>query len=190
MSLAIFITICYIISSVLFIIGLKRMGSPVSARKANQLSAVGMLIAIVATLLTSGMMEWQWIALGLAVGTALGILAAVKVTMTAMPQMVGLLNGSGGLASFMVGWAAYHYYQPGSSLLTTVSTYLAILIGGVTFTGSFLAWAKLEEKFVTGKPIVFAGQKIVNSLLLGALVVGGSSFAPTRRAIIRYSLLS
>ena len=175
MSLAIFITICYIISSVLFIIGLKRMSSPVSARKANQLSAVGMLIAIVATLLTSGMMEWQWIALGLAVGTALGILTAVKVTMTAMPQMVGLLNGSGGLASFMVGWAAYHY-QPGSSLLTTISTYLAILIGGVTFTGSFLAWAKLEEKFVTGKPIVFAGQKIVNSLLLGALVVGGIIF--------------
>ena len=175
MSLAIFITICYIISSVLFIIGLKRMSSPVSARKANQLSAVGMLIAIVATLLTSGMMEWQWIALGLAVGTGIGILAATRVAMTSMPQMVGLLNGSGGLASFMVGWAAYHY-QPGSSLLTTISTYLAILIGGVTFTGSFLAWAKLEEKFVTGKPIVFAGQKIVNSLLLGALVIGGIIF--------------
>ena len=175
MSLAIFITICYIISSVLFIIGLKRMSSPVSARKANQLSAVGMLIAILATLLTSGMMEWQWIALGLAVGTGIGILAATRVAMTSMPQMVGLLNGSGGLASFMVGWAAYHY-QPGSSLLTTISTYLAILIGGVTFTGSFLAWAKLEEKFVTGKPILFAGQKIVNSLLLGALVVGGIIF--------------
>ena len=175
MSRTIFITICYIIASVLFIIGLKRMNSPVTARKANQLSAVGMLIAIVATLLTSGMMEWQWIAFGLAVGTGLGILAAVKVTMTAMPQMVGLLNGSGGLASFIVGWAAYHY-QPDSSLLTTVSTYLAILIGGVTFTGSVVAWAKLEEKFVTGKPIIFAGQKIVNSLLLGALLVGGIIF--------------
>lgn len=175
MSLTIFITICYIIASVLFIIGLKRMNSPVSARKANQLSAVGMLIAIVATLLTRGMMEWHWIAFGLAVGTGLGILAAVKVTMTAMPQMVGLLNGSGGLASFIVGWSAYHY-QPGASLLTTISTYLAILIGGVTFTGSFIAWAKLEEKLVTGKPILFAGQKIVNSLLLGALVIGGIIF--------------
>ena len=175
MNLTILITICYIASSVLFIIGLKRMSSPVSARKANQLSAVGMLIAIVATLLTSGMMEWQWIAFGLAAGTGIGILAALKVTMTAMPQMVGLLNGSGGLASFIVGWAAYHY-QPDSSLLTTISTYLAILIGGVTFTGSVVAWAKLEEKFVTGKPILFAGQKIVNSLLLGALVVGGIIF--------------
>ncbi len=173
--MGIFITICYILSSVLFIIGLKRMSSPVSARKANQISAVGMLIAIVATLLTSGMMEWQWIVLGLAAGTVLGVLAAVKVTMTAMPQMVGLLNGSGGLASFIVGWAAYHY-QPGSSLLTAISTYLAVLIGGVTFTGSFVAWAKLEERFVTGKPILFAGQKIVNSLLLGSLVIGGIIF--------------
>ncbi len=175
MSRTIFITICYIIASVLFIIGLKRMNSPITARKANQLSAVGMLIAIVATLLTSGMMEWQWIAFGLAMGTGLGILAAVKVTMTAMPQIVGLLNGSGGLASFAVGWSAYNY-QPGSSLLTTISTYLAVLIGGVTFTGSVVAWAKLEEKFVTGKPIIFAGQKIVNSLLLGALLVGGIIF--------------
>lgn len=175
MNRTIFIAICYIIASVLFIIGLKRMNSPVSARKANQLSAVGMLIAIVATLFTSGMMEWQWIAFGLAVGTVLGILAAVKVTMTAMPQMVGLLNGSGGLASFIVGWSAYHY-QPGASLLTTISTYLAILIGGVTFTGSFIAWAKLEEKFVTGKPILFTGQKIINSLLLGALLIGGIIF--------------
>ena len=175
MSLAIFITICYIISSTLFIVGLKRLSSPVSARKANQLSAVGMLIAIVATLLTSGMMEWQWIALGLAVGTGIGILAATRVAMPSMPQMVGLLNGSGGLASFIVGWSAYHY-RPGASLLTTISTYLAILIGGVTLTGSFIAWAKLEEKFVTGKPILFAGQKIVNSLLLGALVVGGIIF--------------
>lgn len=174
MSLAIFITICYIVSSTLFIIGLKRLSSPVSARRANQLSTMGMLIAIVATLLTSGLMEWQWIAFGLAVGTGIGILAATRVAMTSMPQMVALLNGSGGLASFMVGWSAYHYH-PGASLLTTISTYLAVLIGGVTCTGSILAWAKLEEK-MTGKPILFAGQKIVNSLLLGALLIGGIVF--------------
>ncbi len=171
----IFITVCYIVASVLFIIGLKRMSSLVTARKANQLSAIGMLIAIVATLLTKGMMEWQWIVLGLAVGTAIGILAATKVAMTAMPQMVGLLNGSGGLASLIVGWSSYHY-QPNASLLTTISTYLAILIGGVTFTGSIMAWVKLEEKFITGKPILFAGQKIINALILGALLWGGIIF--------------
>lgn len=151
------------------------MNSPVSARKANQISAIGMLIAIVATLMTQGMMEWPWIIFGLVVGSVLGILAAVKVAMTSMPQMVALLNGSGGLASFIVGWSAYHY-QPDASLMTTVSTYLAILIGGVTFTGSVVAWAKLEEKFISGKPVLFAGQKIVNSLLLGSLLVGGILF--------------
>jgi NAD(P) transhydrogenase subunit beta len=174
-SQAIFITLCYIISSVLFIIGLKRMSSPVSARKANQLSAVGMLIAIIATLMTQGMLEWPWIIFGLVAGTILGVLTAVKVTMTSMPQMVGLLNGSGGLASFIVGWSAYHY-QPDAPLMTTISTYLAVLIGGVTFTGSVVAWAKLEERFISGKPLLFAGQKIVNSLLLGALLIGGIIF--------------
>ncbi len=174
MNLSIFITICYIVSSILFVLGLKKMSSPVTARNANLMSAVGMLIAIVATLLTKGMLDWQWIVLGLLAGTAIGSFLAVTVTMTAMPQMVGLLNGSGGLASFLVGWASYHY-QPNSSVLTTVSTYLAILIGGVTFTGSVVAWAKLEER-LPGKPIIFQGQKIVNSILLGALLIGGIVF--------------
>ncbi len=174
MSLEIFITIIYIIASVLFVLGLKRMNSPVTARRANLMSAVGMLLAIIATLLTKGL-EFQWIFIGLTVGTVIGIFMAFKVAMTAMPQMVGLLNGSGGLASFIVGWASYHY-QPNASLLTTISTYVAILIGGVTFTGSVVAWAKLEEKLVSGKPILFAGQKIVNSMLLGALLIGGIIF--------------
>ena len=170
----IFITIIYIIASVLFVLGLKRMSSPATAKNANLLSAVGMLLAIVATLLTKGL-DFQWIFVGLAIGTVIGIFMALKVSMTAMPQMVGLLNGSGGLASFLVGWASYHY-QPGASLLTTISTYLAVLIGGVTFTGSVVAWAKLEEKFVSGKPIIFKGQNIVNFLILGVLAVGGIIF--------------
>ena len=175
MNLTVIINIAYIIASILFVIGLKGMSAPKTARNANLLSSVGMLIAIVATLITKGMMEWQWIIFGLAVGTIIGIVMALRVAMTAMPQMVGLLNGSGGLASFLVGWASYHY-QPNSSLLTTISTYLAILIGGVTFTGSVVAWAKLEEKFFTGKPLLFAGQKIVNSILLLALLIGGIIF--------------
>jgi len=172
-NLEIFITLIYIVASVLFIVGLKQMGSPATARKANLLSAVGMLLAIVATLLTKGL-EFQWIIVGIIVGSIVGIYIALTMAMTAMPQMVALLNGSGGLASFIVGWSSYHY-QPNASLLTTVSTYLAVLIGGVTFTGSVLAWAKLEEK-MTGKPIVFAGQKVVNSLLLLVLLGGGIMF--------------
>ncbi len=173
MNLDIFINFIYIAASILFIIGLKRLSKPSTARNGNFLSAIGMLLAIVATLMTTGL-EFQWIIVGLAIGTVLGIFIALKVAMTAMPQMVALLNGSGGLASFVVGWSSYHY-QPEASLITTISTYLAVLIGGVTFTGSVLAWAKLEEK-MTGKPILFKGQKIVNSLILLALLGGGIIF--------------
>ena len=173
MNLTILTQILYIVASVLFIIGLKRMASPVTARNANLLSAFGMLLAVVATCLTKGL-EFQWIIVGIIIGSLLGAALAVKVAMTAMPQMVALLNGSGGLASLLVGWSSYHY-QPVSSMLTTVSTYLAVLIGGVTFTGSVMAWAKLEDK-ISGKPIMFAGQKIVNSLLILVLIAGGVVF--------------
>ena len=173
MNLNILINIIYIIASILFIVGLKQMSSPAKARKANLMSAVGMLLAIVATLMTTGM-EFKWIFLGLAIGTILGTLMALRVAMTAMPQMVALLNGSGGLASLLVGWGTYHY-QPNASMLTTISTYLAVLIGGVTFTGSVVAWAKLEEK-ISGKPIQFTGQQIFNSLLLLILIGSGILF--------------
>ncbi len=173
MNLEIFITTVYIISSVLFIVGLKRMSKTSTARKANLLSSLGMLLAIVATLITKGI-EFQWIMVGLIMGALIGGYVALTVAMTAMPQMVALLNGSGGLASFLVGWSSYHYH-PSAPFLTTISTYLAILIGGVTFTGSVLAWAKLEEK-ITGKPILFKGQQFVNSLILILLLIGGIIF--------------
>ncbi len=170
MNLSIVINVCYIIASVLFITGLKRLSSPTTARGANLLSAIGMLLAIVGTLLSKGL-EFQWIIAGLLIGSAIGVFVALKVAMTAMPQMVALLNGSGGLASLLVGWSTYHYH-PDATVLTTISTYLAVLIGGVTFTGSVMAWAKLEEK-VSGRPILFKGQKIVNSILLLVLLVAG-----------------
>ena len=84
--------------------------------------------------------------------------------MTAMPEMVALFNGSGGIASLLVGWAVYHY-QPESSLFTLVTIFLSVLIGGVTFTGSVVAWGKLAEKF-TSKPVLYPGQQIVNIILL------------------------
>ncbi len=170
MNLSVVINIIYIVASILFVTGIKRLSSPATARNANMLSALGMFLAVVATLLTKGL-EFQWIILGVAIGTGIGIIIALRVAMTAMPQMVALLNGSGGLASLLVGWSTYHY-QPEASLLTSISTYLAVLIGGVTFTGSVIAWAKLQE-VMTGKPILFKGQNIVNSLLLLVLLGSG-----------------
>ena len=102
MSLDIFVNLIYIVASILFILGLKRMSKPSTARNANLMSAVGMLLAIVATCLTKGL-EFHWIIIGILIGSAIGVWIALNVSMTAMPQMVGLLNGSGGLASFLVG---------------------------------------------------------------------------------------
>lgn len=168
------IDLSYIIASIIFIIGLKLLGKQTTARRANMISSIGMLLAIVATLLIKGL-SFQWIFVGLVIGTAIGIYAAYAVKMTAMPEMVGLFNGFGGLSSMLVGWAEYHMH-PDSELNTVISIYATILIGAVTFSGSIVAWAKLGEK-ISGKPVLFRGQKIVNGALLALIVAMGAIFA-------------
>jgi H+-translocating NAD(P) transhydrogenase subunit beta len=163
----------YIIAAALFVLGLKMLSSPQTARRGNLLSAVGMLLAIVATL-TQGGLSFIWIAGGIVIGSAVGAVAAYRVKMTAMPEMVAIFNGFGGLASLLVGWAEYDMHRDAPTF-TIVAIYLAVLIGGVTFTGSVLAFAKLAE-LVTGKPVTFRGQHIVNGLLLAAAVLIGVIF--------------
>ncbi len=143
----------YIIAASLFVIGLKMLSSPETARRGNVVSAVGMLLAIVATLLKGGL-SFTWIAVGFVIGSAIGAVSAYRVKMTAMPEMV-------------------HRDAP---TFTIVSIYLAVLIGGVTFTGSVLAFAKLAELVVTGRPVMFRGQQIVNGVLLAAAVLFGIIF--------------
>ena len=169
----------YIAAAVLFIIGLKLLSSPARARRGNLLSGVGMLLAIVATLLDRAVIDYRWLALGLAVGTVAGLVLAYRVAMTAMPQMVGALNGFGGLASLLVGWAEYHANR-GAEPRVLAATALAVLIGGVTFTGSMVAYAKLDE-LISGKPRLFAGQRALNGLLLVAAVGGGIVFCVATR---------
>ena len=174
MNMEVIINVTYIASAILFVIGLKMLGSPASARKGNGISALGMLLAVGATLATQGL-EFQWILIGAAIGAVLGILAARLIAMTAMPEMVALLNGSGGIASLFVGWAVYHF-QPDSDTFTSITIFLSVLIGGVTFTGSVIAWGKLSEK-LPGKPVLYAGQKIVNTLILVAILACGVIFS-------------
>ncbi len=160
----------YIVASILFILGLKLLGKQGTARKGNLLSALGMLIAIVATLLVSGL-HYQWIIVGLVVGSAIGAVSAQRVQMTAMPEMVALFNGAGGLSSLLVGWVEYHNH-PAQPVATALPIFLAVLIGGVTLTGSVLAYAKLAEKIQT-RPILFPFQKTLNAgLLLLTLLLG------------------
>jgi NAD(P) transhydrogenase subunit beta len=164
----------YIAASVLFILGLKMLSRQQTARRGNAISAVGMLLAIVCTLFSRGL-SYEWIVLGIVIGSVIGAWAAFAVKMTAMPEMVALFNGFGGLASMLVGWLEFHV-NPASSVSTVISVYFAVLIGGVTFTGSIIAYAKLSER-ITGRPIQFAGQRIVNGFLLGVLVLLGAYFA-------------
>jgi len=164
----------YILASILFIVGLKMLSSAKTARRGNAVSAVGMLIAICATLLYSGL-SYTWIAIGLAAGTAIGVFAAQFVQMTAMPEMVALFNGFGGIASLLVGWAEFNS-EPPADPFTRFAIFLTVLIGGVTFTGSLIAYAKLAKK-MDGKPILFKGQQVVNALLIMIALVCGALFS-------------
>ena len=170
------IDVSYIVAAVLFIFGLKMLGKASTAPRGNLVSAIGMLIAIVVTLLVKDVESYKIILAGFIVGGAIGAIAAQRVKMTAMPEMVALFNGFGGLASLLVGWSEYHRAlaasaPEGIATFTMVATYLAVLIGGITFTGSLIAFAKLAEK-ITGKPILFKAQKPVNAgLLIAAIVI-------------------
>ena len=166
----IFINLTYMLSAALFVFGLKFMSKPQRARLGNGLSALGMTMAILVTLLAPHL-DYVKIGTGFAIGAVIGAVAALKVPMTAMPEMVALFNGSGGAASLIVGWAVYHS-DPRQPFLTLLTIFLSVLIGGVTFSGSLVAWGKLSEK-ITGKPILFKGQQILNAfILLSVLVLG------------------
>ncbi len=163
------INIIYIVAAMLFIFGLKMLSSPRTARTGNLLSALGMLLAVVVTLFDKGILTYQWIITGLAVGTVIGFFSARLVAMTAMPEMVALFNGFGGIASLLVGWAVYQM-MPQLPLLQIITIVLSVFIGGVTFTGSMMAFGKLRE-IISGKPMVFKGQRIVNGLILAGIIV-------------------
>jgi NAD(P) transhydrogenase subunit beta len=170
------INVSYLVASVLFIFGLIKLAHPRTAVQGNLLGALGMLIAIVATLFSRHIIEagahgFLFIFAGVLVGSAIGATMATKVQMTAMPQMVALLNGFGGGASVMVAGAALHDAQTPGFQLTT-ATVVSALIGAVTFWGSLVAFGKLQG-VISDRFGRFAGQHIANGVLgLGALAVG------------------
>lgn len=165
----------YILSAFLFIYGLKLLSSPTTAKRGNLISSVGMFLAIVVTLLRKDIVSYQWIVAGMVVGSVIGVFAARLVAMTAMPQMVALFNGFGGLASLLVAWETYHKTRELDGF-TASTIALSVLIGGITFSGSMIAWGKLSEK-ISGKPLLFTGQQIVNSLIVLAVIVCSVLFA-------------
>jgi len=141
--------LAYIAAAVLFILGLKMLGKPATARRGNMVSAVGMLVAVVATLLQSGI-DYALVAAGLVVGGGIGAFWARRVQMTQMPETVALFNGAGGGASLLVGWAEY-LGNPTQDVVTAVATVLAVLIGGVTLSGSVLRGRSSRSASAAGR---------------------------------------
>ena len=169
-----FIRACYILAFAMFIYGVRLGTHPSTARRGNGIAAAGMALAVVATLLTEGVDNWALIAIGLAVGTAISIPAARNVKMTAMPQMVALFNGLGGGAVALIAWAEFRDFsitQGGAPvpLEIMVPVLISAVIGSISFWGSNIAFAKLQE-LISGRPIGIPGQTYVNGLLLAGII--------------------
>ena len=155
----------YLISAVCFILGLKRLSHPKTARSGNFLAALGMLIAIAATLASSDVLDLQLIAIGIGTGAVIGLLFATRVQMTEMPQMVAIFNGLGGAASALVASSEFFKIDDLSFIIC-----LSVFIGTLTFSGSFIAFGKLQG-IVSGRAVTFKGQLALNALIFAAIVV-------------------
>ncbi len=169
----------YLIAAVLFILGLKGLGHPRTAVRGNLLGAIGMLLAVVVTLLDRNIVGYEVIIAGFVIGAALGAVLAMKVQMTGMPQLVAVFNGFGGIASTLVAGAALMeaaLVTTAPAIQMTVATVFSGIVGAVTFWGSLVAFGKLQGVF-SGQPIRYKGEQVVKvllliaSLVLGALIV-------------------
>ncbi|HEU5277790.1 MAG TPA: NAD(P)(+) transhydrogenase (Re/Si-specific) subunit beta [Gaiellaceae bacterium] len=165
----------YLLTIVTFILALRFLSNPATARRGNQIGAVGMLVAIVVTFFQKGVDSYWEIFVGMLIGGVFGAVAARRVRMTAMPQMVALFNGVGGGAAALISLAEFHNRAPDPGTLKTdisASIMLSAIIGSISFAGSMVAFAKLQE-LIRGRPITFPGQQIVNGLLFAAVLAAG-----------------
>jgi len=160
-----FITSAYIAAFILFVVGLQRLTHPATARQGNKIAAVGMAVAVAATLLKEQIGDWELIIAGVLIGTVVGVPAARNVKMTAMPQMVALFNGVGGGAVALVAWAEFRHADGHLELEQMIPILFAAIIGSISFWGSNIAFGKLQE-VIPGRPIMLPGQSFVNLILL------------------------
>ncbi len=174
MNLTHFSNLSYLVASILFIVGLKQLGTPKTAVRGNILGAIGMLIAVLVTLLDQNILSYEWIAIGILIGSVFGVILAIKIQMTAMPQLVAVLNGFGGIASVLVAGSALQLsipkYQYAVNYQEIISIVFSALVGGVTFSGSFIAFGKLQG-FITEKAVRYSGDQIVK-IIVGLICIG------------------
>ena len=183
----------YLITIVTFVLALRFLSNPATARRGNQIGAVGMVIAIVVTFLQDSVMSYWEIGVGMVIGGTFGLVAARKVRMTAMPQMVALFNGVGGGAAALIALAEFHNIAPDPGTLQkdiSASIVLSALIGSISFAGSMVAFAKLQE-LIGGRPIVYPLQQWTNGLLFAAIVAAGVAIvAGTEQQWLMWALVA
>ena len=177
------VPIIYLLSTVLFIFGIKRLSKVKTARQGNTLAAVGMLLAIVGALLELGTIDYRWIIGGMLLGAIIGATFAIRVEMTSMPEMVALFNGFGGIASALVATSVYWRLVVEGGVTATVyetlgtdeaiTVMLSVLIGGITFTGSIIALMKLQGSLKKGQPILLPARHFITFGLLFASIAFG-----------------
>ncbi len=195
------INICYLVTAITFMLALKLMNGPKTARQGNLLAASGMGLAVVATFFVkdengNSLGNFQWIALAFVVGSILGTWSARKVQMTSMPQMVALFNGLGGGAVALVAVVEYpHLFQSGTAqIVPLLTTVLSLLIGAISFMGSMVAYGKLQE-ILSGRPITWPGQKFINlvlfiaAIVIMSLLLGGTYSGPLLYGLVALSLI-
>ena len=173
MSKADWIGAAYLVCAIFFIIGLKRLSSPATARSGNRIAAVGMAFAIIATLCDDAVKSYTWIIIGALIGGVAGAIGARRVKMTAMPQMVALFNGFGGGAAALVAFSDYHVAIAGPSDIQAkiiISILFSAIVGALSFSGSMIAFGKLQE-MLSGSPKTVPGQKLITGVLFGAIVI-------------------
>ncbi|HXM06095.1 MAG TPA: NAD(P)(+) transhydrogenase (Re/Si-specific) subunit beta, partial [Candidatus Acidoferrum sp.] len=170
-----------LVAIALFIYGLHELNSPATARRGNRLAMIGMFIALVGVVASTEGVGWWAIAVGTAIGAIIGVYAALKVKMTAMPQMVALYNGAGGGAAALISTVEFYVVRGGTIQMDDViaiSLVLSAIIGAISFAGSIVAFLKLQE-LMTGRPVTYPGQQIVNAIVLLAILGLGGWFVVT-----------
>jgi proton-translocating NAD(P)+ transhydrogenase subunit beta len=185
------VNLFYLVAAVLLILGIKRLSHPATARSGNLTAAAGMAIAVGATLLDSDIDDYSLMLAGIALGAVIGVASARLVRMTAMPQMVALFNGVGGGAAALIAAAEFHARAPEGGRLeedVLVGILFSAIIGSVSFSGSLVAFGKLQE-LIAGRPLVFAGQNVVNAVLAASLLALAIAAAVTENGVWVAALL-
>ncbi|HEX4965836.1 MAG TPA: NAD(P)(+) transhydrogenase (Re/Si-specific) subunit beta [Thermoanaerobaculia bacterium] len=184
------LVLMYLIASVCFILALQGLSSPTHARRGNLVGAAGMLVAVVATLVFNEILDFRWIAIGLMIGAAIGAAMSIWIPMTKMPERIALSHSFGGLAAALVGVSEYHHRMGGEGIgkFTMAALGLEVFLGFLTFTGSLMAFGKLQG-VVTGAPVTWKGQNATNiTMFFGALVLLVLLVLDPSRSILFYAM--